>query len=149
MRRLFLFLSHQCEAIAEWQHHLLDAFVGSHGSVEGVDGLRLRVAKVRLFDDMTIPKCIICQDKGARRGMLHGEFVVGGILTLVAVDEDEVERLAQRGDDLQRIADDEFDAVADARLLYPRPCEILQFIVNLEVNSLSSSVNPSAMQRAE
>ena len=87
---------------------------------------------IGMVNNMTIPECVIGQDKAARAHHTEGHLIGGQVCALVAVDEGHVEGDAEAWRLGDSVADDELDTVGHVRAFYPWTGEVFQFVVDLE-----------------
>ena len=127
-----LALADERQAIAQWQDDLFHTTVVDEDVVEGLDAPGLWVAVVGMVDDMAVPQGVVGNDEAPRAQ--DGEHHLVGLCVgaLVAIDECHVEGDAQARCLADGVANDERHLVGNRRPLYPRTCEVLLFVVDLE-----------------
>ena len=103
--------AHQGEAVADGEHDALDAVVPREGFVEGADGLRVG-RLVFVVEDTSGPEDVVEGDEATIGELRQDGFVVGGVVGLVGIDEDEAEGAIEGGDGVERGGEAQLDAVA-------------------------------------
>ena len=149
--------SNDSEAIAEGKDDTGDTGVLLHIIIKATDALRLLVTVVVGVGDVTIPKGVVGEDKGAWSHKGEEGFVGLDIGALVAIKECHIKLHTEFPGLLPGITDDEAYVLCPGGFLYPLagscssliskektlPTPPVPVPVNVNVES------PSAMQRAE
>ena len=85
----FLFLSDECQTIAQRQDDYFHPRVVGNQVIECSDALSLMVTVVGWVDDVPVPQRIVCQNISARIQNLHHHLVCLDIGALVAIHENQ------------------------------------------------------------
>ena len=111
MRSVAVAAAHQGEAVADGEHDALDAVVAGELLVEGADGLRVG-RLVFIVEDPSGPEDVVEGDEATIGELRQDGFVVGRVVLLVGIDEDEAEGAIEGGDGVERGGEAQLDAVA-------------------------------------
>ena len=100
--------------------------------IKATYALCLVVTVVGWVCHVSVPQRVVCQDESAWTQYLEHHLVGLYIGALVAIDEGHIKLQSQFWCLLDGIADDELYLIGHGRALYPRTCEVLLLIVDLE-----------------
>ena len=109
----FLFLSDECQAIAQRQDDYFYPRVVGNQVIECSDALGLMVTVVGWVVDVPVPQRIVCQNLSARIQNLHHHLVCLDIGALVAIHESQVKHHPQFGCFFVGIANTEINLVGN------------------------------------
>ena len=110
--------------------------------------LRVFVYLFQLLYDFATPKHIVGYQEAPCAGFVETEVKVRRIIDFIRINEDDVERIGERRDNIQRIADTVVDLVLEGRLVEILSREAFELLVHIDGDELSAGVETFAKANA-
>ena len=126
-----------CHAVADGQYHFFHSFVAGDQIVERKNAFGLRVMSFAV-DDFAVPQRVVGQYISARTHTRQHKFVVVTVVALVGVNKHHVPAVAERRDDVERVADMKSDPVAYRSRREKLEQFVFRFVVDLDCVQLAA-----------
>lgn len=116
--------------------------------VEIQQRLRVLVNLFQLLYNFATPEHIIGYQEASCAGFVETEVKIRRIIDFIRIDEDDVERIGERWDNIQRITEPVVDLVFEGRLVEIAPGKAFELLVHIDGDELAAGIEAFAEANA-